>query len=201
MKTMAWFKSIVSIVLLVLLLIPHMASAQGLALPCRFHGTVLLDGVPVADGTMITAKIKADTYTTTTPAVYGSSTYAITIKPQQGIFYEDGTQVTFKIGNYTADQTGSWEMGGNVELNLTASIPPTPTPKPSPTITPTATPTPTPTSAPTITLAPTPTPTPTAAPGAGINVGRVVGLVILGILDVLLVGLLAYLLSRFSRRR
>jgi len=87
--------------------------------PCRFHGTVKLNGANVADGTIIKAIIDGDEYTTTTPAVYGPSTYALKIVPAVG--YAEGTAITFMIGAYTATQTGSWETGGNIELNLTAS--------------------------------------------------------------------------------
>ncbi|MGB2885401.1 MAG: hypothetical protein WBC47_07445 [Dehalococcoidia bacterium] len=87
--------------------------------PCRFHGTVKLNGANVADGTIIKAIIDGDEYTTTTPAVYGPSTYALKIVPAVG--YAEGTAITFMIGAYTATQTGSWETGGNIELDLTAS--------------------------------------------------------------------------------
>ncbi len=91
-------------------------------LPCRFRGTVQLDGADVADGTMITVIIAGDPYGTTTPeADYGPSTYAIKIVPLAGKAYAEGTPVTFMIGSHTADQTASWEKGGNIELNLTAS--------------------------------------------------------------------------------
>jgi hypothetical protein len=87
--------------------------------PCRFHGTVQLNGANVADGTVIKAIIDGDEYTTTTPAVYGPSTYALKIVPAAG--YAEGAAITFMIGAYTATQTGGWETGGNIELNLTAS--------------------------------------------------------------------------------
>ena len=159
---------VVLLALVALFLLPHMASAQPPQLPCRFHGAVQLDGAPVPDDTVITATVGNDTYTVITPAVYGPSTYAIKIVPPPGMSYDDGTQVTFKIGNYTAQQTGSWELGGNIELDLSASIPPTPTPTPTPTLTPTPSPTPTstptPTPTPTVSPTPTPTPTPTISP-------------------------------------
>lgn len=84
--------------------------------PCRFRGTVMLDGATVADGIEITAIINGDEYTTETPSDYGASTYVLLIEAS----YDAGTEITFKIGNRIADQTGSWEMGGNIELNLSA---------------------------------------------------------------------------------
>jgi len=100
-------------------------------LPCRFYGTVLVKGQNVADGTVITATIGNDTYTTTTTTAAGASTYRITIA-QPGNENYDGLTVAFKIGSATADQTGIWQTGMNVLLNLTSAPVPTPTPVPTP---------------------------------------------------------------------
>ena len=98
------------------------AAPLGTEPPCRFHGTVRLNGANVPDGTVITVMVADDGYTTTTPAVaYGPSTYAIKIVPAAGAAYAEGTPVTFMIHSCAADQTASWEKGGNIELNLTAS--------------------------------------------------------------------------------
>lgn|GEM_PF-4467001 len=148
------------LVLSALFILPVAVSAQGPPTPpCRLYGTVQLEGAPVPDGTVITATIAGDTYTTTTPAIYGSSTYVIKLDPLPGTSYNEGAQVTFKIGNYNADQTGNWEFGDNTRLDLTASIPPPPPPTPAPTPIPTSTPSPTPTPIPTVAPGPTPTPT------------------------------------------
>jgi len=98
-----------------LVLFPAIAFAQGAPqLPCAFHGTVQASGANVADGTVITATIGNDTYTTTT----SDSTYRVVITQPEGKSY-DGQTVTFKIGIDTAKETGTWQMGGNVALNLT----------------------------------------------------------------------------------
>ena len=98
-----------------LVLFPAIAFAQGAPqLPCAFHGTVQVNGANVADGTVITATIGNDTYTTTT----SDSTYRVVIAQPEGKSY-DGVSVAFKIGSATASQTGTWQMGGNVALNLT----------------------------------------------------------------------------------
>lgn len=89
-------------------------------LPCRFHGTVTVGGLDVADGTQITATIAGDTYGTTTPSEYGVSTYALTIVPPEGSYYVPGTPITFKIGDLAAEQVGFWVPGGDIELDLTA---------------------------------------------------------------------------------
>jgi hypothetical protein len=103
-----------------LVLLPAIAVAQGgLQPPCRFHGTVQVDGANVADGTVITATIDGDAYTATTTA----SSYAVTIAQPEGKSY-DGKTVTFKIGADSASQTATWTIGGNVAVNLTKGQPP-----------------------------------------------------------------------------
>jgi hypothetical protein len=84
--------------------------------PCRFHGTVTLNGANVADGTVLTVIIEGYGYTTTTT----TSTYAITIPKATGVSYE-GKAVTFRVGSAAAIQTSAWTMGGNVLVNLIAS--------------------------------------------------------------------------------
>ena len=78
-----------------LVLFPAIAFAQGAPqLPCAFHGTVQVNGANVADGTVITATIGNDTYTTTT----SDSTYRVVIAQPEGKNY-DGLTVTFMIGS------------------------------------------------------------------------------------------------------
>lgn len=115
---MTKLRVVLLLAVVVLLLFPAMAFAQGPQLPCRFHGTVQVDGADVTGNTTITATIGNDTYTTTTPAVYGPSTYAIKMAPPEGTNYAGGTPITFMIGDLTADQASAWETGGNIELNL-----------------------------------------------------------------------------------
>jgi hypothetical protein len=181
-----------------LLLYPIIALAQGPALPCRFHGTVQLDNATVPNGTIITAIIGADTYTTSTPSVYGNSTYAIIIVPPGNVTYTDGTPVTFLIGDYYAMETGTWQTGLNVALNLTASTPPPPTPIPTPTPTPMPTLTATPTSSPTPTATVAP---PTPTPKAPLDVRRIVGVAVFGIIALLLLGVIVYLARRWFVRK
>jgi hypothetical protein len=106
-----------------LVLFPAIAFAQGgLQPPCAFHGTVLVNGANVADGTVITATIGNTSYTATTTTAAGASTYRIVIaQPETGSY--DGLTVTFMIGSATAGQTSTWQMGGNVALNLTKGTP------------------------------------------------------------------------------
>ena len=198
-RSIVFIKVLILISVVILLLYPIIASAQGPALPCRFHGTVQLDNATVPDDTIITAIIGADTYTTSTPSVYGNSTYAITIVPPGNVTYTDGTPVTFLIGDHYAMEMGTWETGLNLVLNLTASSTAAPTPSPMPSETPTPTITPLPTTTPSPTPGPMPTPTP--APRASLSVRQIVGLTIFGILGILLLGVLVYLIWRFFIRR
>jgi hypothetical protein len=116
---MTKFSIIALLVVAMLLLSPVLASAQP-SLPCRFHGTVQLDGAAVEDGTTITATVEGQTFTTTTPsAAYGASTFVLLIEQPEGVALA-GSTVTFKIGARDADQTATWELGGNIELNLSA---------------------------------------------------------------------------------
>jgi hypothetical protein len=111
---MAKVKLLALLAVVALVLFPAIAFAQGAPqLPCAFHGTVQVNGANVADGTVITATIGNDTYTTTT----SDSTYRVVIAQPEGKNY-DGLTVTFKIGSDTVTQTGTWSMGGNVAVNL-----------------------------------------------------------------------------------
>ena len=90
--------------------------------PCRFHGTVTLNGAAAPSGTIVTVIIEGYGYPTTVQTSGGSSTYSITIPKAQGITYE-GKAVTFRVGSATAIQTSAWAMGDNILVNLIASTP------------------------------------------------------------------------------
>ncbi len=191
-------------ILLVMSLSPAIVSAQGFLSQCRFYGEVLLNGTPVANGTVITIVVQDDVYTTTTPAIYGDSTYAILVVPPEGKIYDDGTPVVFIIDKWYALETGIWETGLNIPLNVTASTTLSPTITPSPSLSPILTPVPTITPYITATpaVSPTPAPTSTSVPRkAPLSAGRLVALVIFGIVDLLLIGALVYMVWRFFLRR
>jgi hypothetical protein len=119
---MTKLKVVVLLAVVALLLFPAIAVAQETPPdpPCRFYGDVMLDGQAVPAGTVITATVGGDEYTTTTPAEgYGASTYAIKIAEPSGATY-DGATVTFMIGSRSAAQTGTWELGSNVNVDLSA---------------------------------------------------------------------------------
>lgn len=117
---MTKLRVVVLLAVVALLLLPALALADTPPEPpCRFYGTVTVDGAGVADGTVITAMIGGDQLTAATPAEgYSTSTYAIKIGVDTE--YTEGATVTFMIGDRAAAQTGTWTRGGNVEVNLTA---------------------------------------------------------------------------------
>ena len=102
------------------LLLPVIALSEG-APSSSFAGSVEFNGADVADGTVITAIVEGDKYTTTTPTGYGASTYAIVIQTPSGKYYTEGVKVSFEINGYAADQTGTWQPGQNIRLDLTVS--------------------------------------------------------------------------------
>ena len=79
-----------------------------------------VDGGDAPAGTVVSAVIGGDTYSTTTPAMDQpgfESTYAL-IVGSSGLDYEQGTEVTFMIDGRVAQQTGIRTVGSNIELNL-----------------------------------------------------------------------------------
>ncbi len=109
------------VAILAIALVPAIATAQPVP-PCRIHGTATVDGIPVVDGTVITATIDGDTYTATTPSIYGANTYYLQIAQPEGKSYT-GKAINFKIGIDDASQTATWVQGGNIELKLTKGQP------------------------------------------------------------------------------
>jgi hypothetical protein len=93
---------------------------------CQFEGIAELDGAAVNDGTVITAMIEGDEYYSTTPTIFGTSDYCLTIEPPAGQEYPEGTEVIFKIDNRTVEQTGTFKAGAVIGLDLTTYAPPAP---------------------------------------------------------------------------
>ncbi len=127
--------------------------------PTRFFGTAQLDGRAAPDGTTITALVAGKNCGTgsVTGGSYTVDVASATTLPGCGT---DGATVNFQVGTASATQTGTFQTGAFVSLNLTAQAA---TPTPSPTPARTATPSPTP--ARTATPVPaTPTRTATAIP-------------------------------------
>jgi len=107
--------------LALLLTIPTVAFAQSVA-PHAFVGIVTLDGATAVDGTAVTAwvdgvEVEATTVYTNDDGDAGK--YTLVVGDADG--YADGTTVEFRVGDVTAEQTGSWEERGGDELDLSAS--------------------------------------------------------------------------------
>jgi hypothetical protein len=94
-----------------LLLLPSVASAQGQppGLPCRFHGTVQLDGLSAPDGTVVAALISGNEVAiAVTKSANGTATYSLTISQSEVGSYKGGTTVKFSVNGYEAKQPGTW---------------------------------------------------------------------------------------------
>jgi hypothetical protein len=128
--------------------------------PTRFFGTATVDGRPAPDGTTVTAFVGTNACGTGT-VMGGAYTVDVASASTRSGCGTDGATVTFQVGTARATQTGTFQTGAFVSLNLTAQAA-TPTPTPTPTRTPT--PAATPTAAPA-----TPTRTPTAAPATPVR--------------------------------
>ena len=149
------------------LVVPAEAAAQ--EVPCRFYGTVQVDGAYVPDGTLISAHIEgAGQWTTESFTYEGASVYRLDILPDDPATTQkdggvDGDSVNFWIrfaaSDLPATTASTWQEAAALEVNLEATSTGTPTPAPSPTPTPELTPTPT--------ITPSPTPMPPPAPDEG----------------------------------
>jgi hypothetical protein len=110
--------------------------------PARFVGSVVIDGQPAAEGTLIEARVGSTTCGTDQVTMVGSEArYSVDVaaldpagSPNCGT---DGAVVTFYIGGRLAEQSGSWR---NFDINIVNLTYTTPTPTPSVTVTTTASP-------------------------------------------------------------
>jgi VCBS repeat-containing protein len=118
--------------LLVLLLVTGLLVANvGGALaeppkPSGFYGTVKINGANVADGTIVSGWIGAVKCAEEPVQLSGGETWYNNdvsgddpLTPGCGT---EGATVTFKIGDVSADQTGTWHSGTNIRLDLTATV-------------------------------------------------------------------------------
>lgn len=102
--------------------IPALAFPQ---LPSSFYGTIKVNDQNIPEGTIIEASIGDRVYRTAFSGFYqGDSVYSLDVSGDdvdtpaiEG--GQEGDTITFRIGGVTADQTGIWQSGTNVELNLT----------------------------------------------------------------------------------
>ena len=124
-----------AVVALVLMLcaIPVYGQEEIPPLPHAFYGTVKINDSPAPAGTQIEARgegltsgIEGNPIVTTTAGSYGSADPMGPKLIVQGSI-QDGTTVTFYINGVSTGQTAEWHSGGVAELNLTVTIPGSPT--------------------------------------------------------------------------
>ncbi|MFA4836232.1 MAG: hypothetical protein WC749_09215, partial [Dehalococcoidia bacterium] len=108
--------AVLAILIMVSLMVPSLALGQPMV--CNFHGSVTLDGVPVANGTVVKAwidQVEVKSVTTT------NSNYTMNIA---GLY--TGKTVFFTVGGAAAPQSALWEAGASKTLSLTAASAGTP---------------------------------------------------------------------------
>lgn len=118
-------------------------AAQAPTPPTRFFGTAQLDGRAAADGTTVTAFVGSNNCGSGT-VTGGSYTVDVASANTKTGCGTDGATVSFTVGAGRASQTGTFQTGAFVPLNLTATQA---TATPAPTTAPTARPTTAPTTA------------------------------------------------------
>ena len=130
---------IATTIVVLLLMLPSVVSAQGVPLPHGFLGSATVNGSPAANGTVVAALV--DGQQVAAKSVTGGTYPVLLVEPSGESFV--GKTVTFTIGGIAAAQTFIWQQGEVTELNLTATpvigspaSTPTPTPTPAPVLVP-----------------------------------------------------------------
>lgn len=92
--------------------------------PCNFYGTAMVDGVPVAAGTGISAWFESVEVasTVTGGGVLADDEYSLVVNLDE---VHEGEDVSFKIDTLWANETGTWQRLQFVPVNLTATTPDT----------------------------------------------------------------------------
>ena len=119
--------------LLAVFVLPPAVMASQPDQPCRFWGTVKVNGNPVADGTLITAWIDGavGTWSASTYTAEGKSVYFVDVladnsetTPKDGGTQGDTVRFKVRYGghDYVAAQTDVWATGDYKEVNLEISL-------------------------------------------------------------------------------
>lgn len=93
-------------------------------IPSSFYGTVKVNGSNVPLTTNISARINGVLYAESDVVIYtGDTVYSLNIPGDINGTPEieggrPGDTIIFYIGNQAADQTGIWQSGTNIQLNL-----------------------------------------------------------------------------------
>jgi hypothetical protein len=88
--------------------------------PSRFYGVATLNG-QTAQGATVIANIGSTNCGSTTTDASGSFRFDVLASGQRSGCGSAGSTVTFTVNGANAPQTGQWESGGVVQINLTAS--------------------------------------------------------------------------------
>ena len=106
-----------------LLVLPAIASAQISEFPHIFYGSASIDGANAASGTKVSAQIDSKEVTS---AIYDGTKYAVAIIAPMGQSSKDRV-ITFIVGAGKATQVSKYTPGEVTNLNLTATtVPPGP---------------------------------------------------------------------------
>lgn len=100
-----------------LLLLPAIASAQISEFPHIFYGSASIDGENAASGTRVSAQIDGKEVTS---AIYDGTKYAVAITAPMGQSSKDRI-ITFMVGAGKATQVSKYMAGEVTNLNLTAT--------------------------------------------------------------------------------
>ncbi len=103
-----------------ILLISYSSAVPGI--PCDFYGSVTINNEEAPKGTVVEAYIngvKYGSFTVKIPGKYGLMSVAgddtETAEKDGGV---DGDTVTFRVNGKSVSQTGEWEMGKSVRVDL-----------------------------------------------------------------------------------
>jgi hypothetical protein len=116
-------------------------------LPSSFYGVVRLDGGNLPEGTLVEALIDGQVFASTTPHIYeGESVYQLIVPGDDPSTTtveggHTGDVINFRVAGIMADQTGTWQSGTNISLDLDVvsnQLNPTPTKTLSPQLSPTS---------------------------------------------------------------
>ena len=96
-------------------------------LPSSLYGRVAVDGVRVADGTLVEALVNNQVYAYTTTLTYeGDSAYSMDV-PGDDLSTDvieggvEGDIIVLRVGGKLAGQTATWRSGTNQELDLSVT--------------------------------------------------------------------------------
>jgi hypothetical protein len=122
-------KTLVTIGVVLGMLLTHISAVYAFPpLPCSYYGAVTLNGANVPVGTPVSAWIGGVRYAAQPAGVYaGETIYSLVVPGDDPATAQieggaAGNTVMFQIGDHSAGQSAAWVSGGNIELDLAASV-------------------------------------------------------------------------------